>query len=388
MSHRVLNTSGTSLPQPLRVSVVPPCTGFEGNALFEGRRLDASPHRVNVHWQDCFVALYRRAQALGVSLFTSDLLPPEESDVVVFLAPLEAPDQVLQLKRRAPSLRAILVTWESSLGNRYQFNPRNHRGLDAVLTYNPKLVDHKRYYPFHPRGGYEPSRIATGLPFAQRRVGCLIGMHRKRHFNTGINVLRAGWKLSPRDWLDYAFKPGQLFTFRFRVAKACSMFPEGSFDLFGTGWETNPDTSRICRGVPKESTLAYLGRYRFDLTFENHRSDCGLLSERIWDALWGDSVPVYYGHRKIDELVPRECFVDAGEFRDPKDLVSWLCACPEKTWDGYRDAGREFIRSPEIVKWLPEAFAETFLTAIVGVVGSQIENEADRSLGTSSNDED
>jgi hypothetical protein len=186
-----------------------------------------------------------------------------------------------------------------------------------------------------------------------------------RYRRSGLFAMRSGWKFSFRDWIDYVFCPGQLISYRSRVGSACAQYEPGTFDIYGEGWEMLPETRPIFRGVPTESALNYIGNYRYYFAFENHTSDCGLISERIWDALWGDAVPVYLGHNGLHRFVPRECFIDAGQFETPKKMLDWLCHLSKDAWSKYREAGREFIRSERIEKFLPEAFAEEFLRPIM-----------------------
>lgn len=350
----------------LKVSVIPPSTGLENNALFENRRLDQGPHTPNTHWLDWFAELYKRANELDIVFATSDLLSAEDADVVIYMAQPNSPDDVVAQKQKCPNLITIFVTIETSIGARYLFNPKNHVGYDAVLTYNKTIVDGQRYFYLPPRAYYR-HRIRDGLPFEQRRVACLVGTNRKMRYRSGLFTMRKGWNFSFRDWVDYIFCPGQLISYRSRVGSACAQYTGGEFDIYGEGWELLPETRHIFRGVPTESTLDYIGNYRYYFAFENHTSDCGLISERIWDALWGDTVPVYMGHKRIDEFVPRECFIDANQFASPKEMLDWLRRSSKNTWSKYREAGREFIRSEAIAKFLPESFAEEFLHRVIEI---------------------
>jgi Glycosyltransferase family 10 (fucosyltransferase) C-term len=95
-----------------------------------------------------------------------------------------------------------------------------------------------------------------------------------------------------------------LIRFRSEFGKICANYEAAPVDIFGEGWEMLPETHAICLGIAKESTLRYVGKYRYYFAFENQTSDCALISERVWDALWGDTVPVYLGHTGLDQFVP------------------------------------------------------------------------------------
>lgn len=336
--------------------------------MFEGRRSDDGPHHPNVHWLDCFAAVYERGRKSNILFSTADLLPKSDADIVIHMSQPESPRDVLAEKQGHPGQKAILVLMETSLGGRYTFNRKNHLPYDAIFTYREELVDNVRYFFLPPRAFYR-RRIATGLPFEERRGACLVGTNRAFRYRSGILAMRKGWKFSIQDWIDYVFCPGELIRFRSQMGKACATYPDGSFDLFGEGWDLLPETKEACLGIPKESTLTYLGGYRYDFALENHSSAYGLISERIWDALWGDTVPVYLGHKRIDQFIPAECFIDVRQFGSPKEILNWLHRAPKSVWEKYHSAGREFIHGSGVAKFLPEAFAEEFVRRVVEVAG-------------------
>ena len=350
----------------LTVSVIPPWPGFENNALFESRRLDQSSHSPNIHWMDCFAAIYKRGMELDIRFGTDDVISRSYADVLIYMAHPSSPDDVIAQKSQYPNQKAILVMWETSLGARYTTNPHNHQGYDAIFTYVTRLVDGKRYFFLPPRAFYR-HRITSGLPFEERRVACLVGTNRRFCYRSGLFTIKKGWRFSIKDWVDYVFCPGELIRFRSQVGRLCAKYQGALFDIFGEGWETFPETSRVCRGIPAVSTLEYLGNYRYYFAFENHTSSCGLISERVWDALWGDSVPVYRGNTELSRFIPQECYIDAAKFDTPKEMLDWLCGAPRETWLKYREAGREFIHGEAVEKFLPDTFAEEFVDRVVAI---------------------
>jgi alpha(1,3/1,4) fucosyltransferase len=356
--------------QTLKVSVIPPTPAFGDNALFQSGRRDRGSHSPNTHWMDCFAEVYKKGRESSVLFATADVMPKEDADVVIYMAQPSSPKDVVTQKLKRPSQKAILVICETSLGARYALNPRNHIGYDAIFTYVEPLVDDKRYFFLAPRAFYR-HRITTGLEFEERRLGCLVGTNRRMRYRTGVFAMRKGWKFSLTDWIDYVFCPGELISYRSQLGKACANYEGYSFDIFGEGWELLSETRHVCRGIPEGSTLSYVGKYRYYFALENHRSDCGLVSERVWDALWGDSVPVYLGHTGIDKFIPSECYVDARQFKDAKQMLDWLHSTPEMTWAKYRTAGRQFIHSAAVDKYLPKAFAEEFVRRVVEIAGGR-----------------
>jgi hypothetical protein len=355
------------LMQPsLKVSVIPPWRGLGGNALFEQRWTDRSAHSPNTHWLDWLTELHRQGKKSGILFGTADVLSPEDADVLIYMAQPDSPRDPVRRKKECPKLITVFIAYETALGARYALNPKNHAGYDAIFTYDKNAVDYEKYFYLPPRACYR-NRIREGLPFELRRIACLVGTNRKMKYRSGLMALRKGWKFSLKEWIDYVTCPGQLITYRSRVGKACARRPAGEFDLYGEGWELLPETRSIFHGVPTVSTLNYIGKYRYYFAFENHGGQCSLVSERIWDALWADTVPVYIGNTKIDQIVPRECFVDAREFGSAEEMLNFLSQTPRNEWEKYRAAGREFIASDAADRFAPESVAREFLDQIVQI---------------------
>lgn len=355
------------MSKSLKVSFIPPGADFVRNALFEGRRDGTNAHSPNAHWFDCYAALRPMAAEHNIVMVTSDLLPPPHADVVVYMVQ-PAPKEIMDFKQQNRNIKTVLILLETSLGAAFTFNPLNHVDFDAVLTYRRSLVDHKKYFPMRPHA-YDRSRVRNGKAYADRRVGCLVGTNRRFRLRSGFGARRSGWRFSISDWLDYAFCPGELMSYRAKLGRLCSGYPGGYFDIYGEGWEIYPETKERCLGVPQVSTLDYVGNYRFYFALENHRSRESLISERIWDALWGDTVPVYLGNPNVGGVVPKECIIDASEFSSPAELLHWLTHAPECEWRKLRQAGRDFIQSVAIEPYLPEACAKELLQPFLMLAG-------------------
>jgi Glycosyltransferase family 10 (fucosyltransferase) C-term len=72
------------------------------------------------------------------------------------------------------------------------------------------------------------------------------------------------------------------------------------------------------------SKLDTIARYKFTLAFENSIS-ADYVTEKFFDALSAGSVPVYRGAPNIGDLAPGDgCFIDASQFRGPRELAEYL----------------------------------------------------------------
>ena len=94
------------------------------------------------------------------------------------------------------------------------------------------------------------------------------------------------------------------------------------------------------------------------MAYENFRGRRGYICEKIFDALQAGSVPVYLGDERIVEIVPKEAFVDARDFRKSRELLAYLQSCPETKWQAMRQAGQQFLGSAAFQSFADEAFAK------------------------------
>jgi hypothetical protein len=237
--------------RPIRVAVVPPTPAFDQNALFESRRLDKSSHSPNAHWLDFLAAVRDRGRELNVLFETMDMASIDEADIVIYMVQPDSPRDVITNRQRHPKHKSVLLMCETSLGARYVSNPKNHAVYDAVITYVDTLVDNKRYFFLPPRAYYR-YRIRNGLPFEQRKIGCLVGTNRKMKHRTGVMTMRKGWKFSLKDWIDYVFCPGELIRFRAEVGSVAATITAASIYLAKAG-SYSPRSGTPVWGFPRRA---------------------------------------------------------------------------------------------------------------------------------------
>lgn len=85
--------------------------------------------------------------------------------------------------------------------------------------------------------------------------------------------------------------------------------------------------SRLKKCEPTQSQKCYelLKNYRFYLSFEN--SICqDYVTEKFFNVLMYDVVPVVFGGASYVDFAPKDSYIDATRFPNPKDLASYLSA--------------------------------------------------------------
>jgi len=103
---------------------------------------------------------------------------------------------------------------------------------------------------------------------------------------------------------------------------------KGIADIFGIGW---PDSARVgeSRGGDKgewhEEKLPIMDEYGLALAMENTLLE-NYVTEKIWDAVQCNALPLYYGNDWIYSEFPRDSFVDVRNFTSAADLINFLAA--------------------------------------------------------------
>ena len=141
---------------------------------------------------------------------------------------------------------------------------------------------------------------------------------------------------------------------------------KGAIDLYGKGWDTdkNKNVRSAYQGlVPPDGKLDTLLKYKFTLCFENSIFP-GYVTEKLFDALLANTVPIYLGDPNILESVPGNTFIDAREFKDTDSLHQYLDNMSEETYEEYRKAGKEFLDSSTFEMFSHVTFVEKVLNLV------------------------
>lgn len=61
-------------------------------------------------------------------------------------------------------------------------------------------------------------------------------------------------------------------------------------------------------------------KYKFNLSFEN-KNKLGYTTEKIVDAMWAKSIPLYWGNDRIDEEFNEKSFIHLNKFKSDEDFI-------------------------------------------------------------------
>ena len=226
------------------------------------------------------VYMGRRLRELGHRVATIDTDDLQRFDAVVFSDHPTILNPYLRQLRRWPDKKLYLFIAENPANRPDNYWRWNHRPFHKVFTWNPKLVDGKKYFRF-----YLPNRIPS--PFTINPAE-----------KTGFCVTIASQK--------YNSHPRELYTERVRAIRWFERQHPAEFDLYGTQWDrvysrsllVNMLLQKIYASFPKrfhaakfpswKGTVpgknAVLRKYKFSICYENAVFP-GYITEKLFDCL-------------------------------------------------------------------------------------------------------
>lgn len=231
--------------------------------------------------------------------------------------------------RQNPDAFRILWAYEPLSVYPIHFTRRFWKPFDAILTWNDFLAQHGgkfHYFPVvfydFPYGAVHGVRSDDGGPLpdpaARRRALCQI----------------VGDKYTPI--------LGQLYRARRNAARWFHARGRIPMDVYGFPPMNAPNyKGRV------ESKLDTMRQYRYALCFENLYHPVwsrGYVTEKIFDCMYADCIPVYYGACNIEKYIPDNCFIDFRQFRDFAELDAFLAGQTGRDYLNYVRNMRAFLR--------------------------------------------
>lgn len=330
---------------------------YNGNRMFTD---PASPIGDNLMYP--FVHLGQKLRALGHQAATLDMDDLSKFDAAVFLDHPTLLNPYFRRLQRMRGKKLYLFLFENPANRPDNYWTANHRVFEKVFTWNPQLVDGRKYCRF-----YLPNRIP---PVAGRDPG------EQRKFCVTIASQK------------YSSHPQELYSERVRAIRWFEQYHPEEFDLFGTLWEHPYFTGRLARlnlgllkfyarhpaVLRKQRFPSHRGtvpckhdvlrQYKFAICYENAVFP-GYVTEKIFDALFAGCIPVYLGAPDITEQIPPGVFIDKRKFKNYAGLYDYLHMMPEAEYLGYRQAIERFLTGSGIRPFSAEHFADTVIQHIV-----------------------
>lgn len=329
--------------------------GHGDGALFDAGARDAV--------LEPFIRLRERLRTAGYELLTADDHPVEGCERILFWDFYDdPPDGAVRGAARAfrrrlrgdpprRSLfrdvvragmqeRAVLFTGEPPVVWPRNWSPEVHAAFSCIFTWNDRYVDGRRYRKFHwPITATFPETLP--VPFAEKKLLVNISANKSSEH------------------------PQELYSDRVAAIRHFEERCPDAFDLFGVGWETGhagrPFPSY--RGTVPHKWEVF-PRYRFAICYENMRDEPGWITEKIFDCMRADCVPVYLGASNVEDYVDPGAFVDRRRFGSDAELADHLLSMDAGAYERHRAAMRGYLEGERFARFLSPAFCETVLRGL------------------------
>jgi len=210
-----------------------------------------------------------------------------------------------------------------------------------------KTIYHQMYFP-------QPYSINDFKPkkFNEKKMFVLV---------SGAKFVKNWWKKILIK-IIYGFSIKDIYDERQKIIKYFSQ--KDGFDLYGFGWDKSKELNssiikKVYRGVVDDK-FEKIREYKFTFCLENTIFP-GYVTEKILDAIFAGSIPIYYGAPDIKQFIPKEVFIDIRDFKDYDALYSYVSTMGEQKYNTYLKAMEDFIKSEKYKKFSQEQFAKEIL---------------------------
>jgi hypothetical protein len=312
-----------------------------------------------------WAVLREAARRRGVKLATSGGGDWREADAYVFIdmPPLQAPFFQFALQSQKP---LYLIVWESPLYAPTDFRQENHRYFQTIFTYDDRMADGSKYIKLN--YAFQAPEHIPG-PGQKDKLCAMIAMNKV--FFKGTESARL--KKQTIRWFE-------------------KTHPE-DFDLYGHYWHIPPDVvyngqnQLLCLGrllynksrrlrklwyhsYPSdrgrvELKIPVLARYCFTVCYENVFDLPGYITEKIFDAFFAGTVPIYRGADNVTDYIPAECFIDRRNFAGNEELYRFIKTMPDTRYHEYLAHIAAFLKSGRFYPFSVACFVETLLQNLI-----------------------
>lgn len=321
---------------------------YDNDAIFDA----GNPTDPDGRWAP-FQALRRELEAGGGWCHTQDVCRARglTPGAVLFMDIPAAPAAEL-LGDWAGKVKKYALLQECEVMAPRNWDRRRHAQFDALFTWSPELVDNRRYF----RVNFSNAFPSAPAPEREKEKLCVMIAAHKRNSH-----------------------PLELYSERERTIRWFERRHPEQFDLYGIGWDRYAfGGPRLVRALNRLTPLTRLigGRfpsyrgtverkrpvmagYKFSICYENARDIPGYVTEKIFDALFAGSVPVYWGAPDIEKYVPKDCFVDRRDFSTHDELYAYLRTMGDEAYRCRLEAIAAYLRGTQWRMFSDKYFAET-----------------------------
>ena len=317
-----------------------------------------------------------KLESLGYQIYQSDQMDLLSADIILFseatsvglqrLGLLHKIKHIAKILLRRTSLksrdlyaecqtnrlfdRTVLIVAEGIIHMPENHTPKLGKMFPVVLTWNDAMVDGKRFFKY---------RIPQ--PVQWPKIEMVHFRDKKLLVNISAN--------------KFSSHPLELYSTRRASIEYFDQNFSDQFELYGIGWNEHKSASyhNSFMKTPDKSYSSYKGlvksksdifpKFRFALCYENNVAP-GYITEKVFDCMRSDCVPIYLGAPNIDDYLPPDTFIDRRQFSSDNQLADFIKNIDEIKYEHYRDAISAYLSSDQFSPFLCTSYAETIVNII------------------------
>jgi hypothetical protein len=306
------------------------------------------------------IRLAAKLRGLGHQVNTLDRAEGDLDAAVFFDHPTFFNPHFRRLRKTRTKLYLFLM--ENAVNRPDNYWKWYHRDFEKVFTWNPELVDDKKYCLF-----YHTVKIPAPLKVdvAAKDKFCILlssqkySTHKKALYKERFEIIRwferehpGQFDLYGQRWNRFYFS-NSLWRLNILLAHFYHIFP-GCF-------QTRHFPSHRGPVLCKRDVMR---AYKFAIVYENAVFP-GYLTEKIFDAFFAGCVPVYLGAPDVLKHIPAETFVQRKDFSSNEALYAYLSGMSRGEYLGRIRAIEEFVNGKRIEPFSADHFVEVFMRQVV-----------------------
>jgi hypothetical protein len=329
---------------------------YNGNKMFE----DVPASRAGDDPTYGTVMLAAKLRGMGHQVNTLDKAEGHLDKAVFFDHPTFLSAHFRRLRKTQTKLYLFLMENEVNRPDNYW--RWHHRDFEKVFTWNPDLVDNKKYFLI-----YHTLKIPSPLrvDLAAKNKFCVLiasqkySTHKKALYRERLEIVRWFEREHPDRfdlyggrWNRFYFA-NSLWRVNILLAHLYSKFPN-RFQ---------------CRHFPSHRGTVdrkneVMRAYKYAIVYENAVFP-GYLTEKIFDAFFAGCVPVYRGAPDILKHIPAETFIAREDFSSNEALYRYLDGMSDQEYRGRIQAIEDFVNSERIHPFSADHVIDVIMKQIV-----------------------
>jgi len=150
--------------------------------------------------------------------------------------------------------------------------------------------------------------------------------------------------------------------------QAVNKLTGNDFIHWGSGWPDSQSYQGKTGGIDVfRKSHQHLSVCKFGLAFDNCKWK-NYLSEKIWSCLAAGTIPIYYGHKWVKEVIDNDAFIYGYDFDNFDAIIDYCRNMSDDEYQYKRTKAREFFENDISHSW------EYFFTQIDAQLGKCIQH--------------